>query len=122
MKRRTFAVSKTEAWKAANSARKEYFSPSGSLTESASSDAVQHSVQEIFDRTGRFRLTKADIIGLSPKKGASKNNTYFNAISNSPSHSTSKDRYVLGLGGRRNSDFIKYASPSSTVNSSRCVI
>ena len=59
MKRRTFAVSKSEAWKAANSARKEYFSPSGSLTESASSDAVQHSVQEIFDRTGRFRLTKA---------------------------------------------------------------
>jgi hypothetical protein len=119
MKRRGVHLKpESPAWKAAISPRKELFSHSGSLTESAQSDAWLLSKQDIHEKTGRYRMTKANILGMNT--GESPSREYYDAkLTDGKIFGSNNDRYVLGLGGRRNSDFAKYASPSSTVNQAR---
>jgi hypothetical protein len=100
------------AWRAAVSPRKAQFSFSGSLTDSAQGgQALANHSPQLGERQ-RYHTKKATILGLNaappPPMAPSSSSSSFN-LSTSPS----MDRYVLGLGRRRNSDFSKYASPRS---------
>lgn len=100
------------AWKAAVSPSKAQFSFAGSLTDSAQGgQALANHSPQLGERQ-RYHTKKATILGLNaappPPMAPSSSSSSFN-LSTSPS----MDRYVLGLGRRRNSDFSKYASPRS---------
>ena len=95
------------------SPRKAQFSFSGSLTESANAGkTLMEGPPTSFGGRKRYHMKKASILGLdSPRPAPAffkmKKANIHNPIQNSPGN----DRFLLGLGRRRTSEFSTYVSP-----------